>query len=211
MDAPGDDSIEGAEESRASTCRVNSRQLQHAIDCQGVGDKSVNPNGSKMFPSEMEKSMRLIGTPAGEEQFKGACYSFMKMSPSQQPVFRLNQQLSAQQLKSYASKPRAALVKSLATVKEREARQEREKLQREAEKAEQDRLRAEDPDKYCIYHKYCTVPFLKQALRNDGAINYSTLKRKVDLQEKLYNHRLYRRSIGDPCVPFDFADFDGVD
>jgi len=40
--------------------------LEHALWCQGKGDKDVSPQGLKMFPMEMERSMIIRGTAEGE-------------------------------------------------------------------------------------------------------------------------------------------------
>ena len=46
---------------------LTSAQLgHHAIWCQGMGEPSVHPNGSKMFLTEMERTMRLVGTAGGQ-------------------------------------------------------------------------------------------------------------------------------------------------
>ena len=46
--------------SRSMTATVC--MLEHALWCQGKGDKEISPNGSKIFPLEMERSMIIRGT-----------------------------------------------------------------------------------------------------------------------------------------------------
>ena len=89
--------------------------LEHAVWCQGIGDKSVNPNGSKMFPEQMATSMRLHGTAAGHALFPSEAH--MAVSATGQPTFKLCEQLTAQQLKTYAAKTRAALLSQLENLK----------------------------------------------------------------------------------------------
>lgn len=55
-----------AQKSSSTNARVTVAQLKHAVWAQGIGDKSVHPNGSKMFPEQMATSMRLRGTAAGQ-------------------------------------------------------------------------------------------------------------------------------------------------
>lgn len=100
--------------------RVVSRQLRHAIWCASLGHKSVHPHGSKMFPTEMERTMRLCGTREGEAAYPREVH--MLASASGQATFKLSELLSAQQLKSYAPKSRAQLLVQLRNLEEREAR-----------------------------------------------------------------------------------------
>ena len=82
--------------------------LEHAIWCQGKGDKKVTPLGSKMFPLEMERSMKIRGTVKGELAYQND--PWMKANTAGFPTFKLCELYDQQQLKTYASKPRAKLV-----------------------------------------------------------------------------------------------------
>jgi hypothetical protein len=88
------------------------------LECQAEGDKTVNPTGSKKFPTHAATSMRLAGTLEGQQMFPQDVY--MKASESGFPKFMRSEWLSREQLKAYMSKPRSALLASYKLLKEKE-------------------------------------------------------------------------------------------
>jgi hypothetical protein len=147
--------------------RVTSKQLQHAIWAQGLGDKTVHPFGSKMFPTQMELSMQLVGTVVGQSLYP--MEEHMLASEHGLPVFKFVEQLSAQQLKAYASQPRSKLLRQL------------ENLILKEEKDELDRLDAEaNPERTRLYNM--TAKEMKAELNQLGLISVGL---KTDLRARL--------------------------
>jgi len=68
-----------------------------------------------MFPTQAEAAMALCGTPEGLFKFP-QLGDIMSVSVNEQPKFLLKEQLSAQQLKAYMSKPGEALEKQIVAV-----------------------------------------------------------------------------------------------
>lgn len=105
--------------------RVNSDQLRHAMWGKSLGEKTINPTGSKMFPTQMETSMRLHGTQAGNDLYPKE--EHMRVSETGQATFMLCHLLSAQQLKGYAAREQSKLVSQLKNLVKKEEREAEEK------------------------------------------------------------------------------------
>ena len=80
--------------------------LEHALWCQGKGDKEISPNGSKMFPLEMERPMIIRGTAIGELAYPNDPWMTTAIATGFR-AFMLCEQYDHHQLKAHASKPRA--------------------------------------------------------------------------------------------------------
>jgi len=101
--------------------RVNSDQLRHPIWAKSLGEKAVNPSGSKMFPTQMEQSMRLHGTKKGEEMYPNELH--MRANETGMATFMLCRLLSAQQLKGYAARELSKLSVQLHSLKKQEEKE----------------------------------------------------------------------------------------
>jgi hypothetical protein len=58
-----------AQKINATSKYINSVQSRHVLECQKVGEKTVNPTGSKKLPTYAATSMRLAGTMVGQQIF----------------------------------------------------------------------------------------------------------------------------------------------
>jgi hypothetical protein len=98
---------------KAKACRsmtAKAPMLEHALWCQGKGDKEVCPQRPKMFPLEMEPSMIIRGTLEGEQAYPNDAW--MKANNSGYRTFKLSEQYDQHQLKAYVSKPRRLRAKT---------------------------------------------------------------------------------------------------
>ena len=95
--------------------------FEHAIWCQGKGDMEMSPNGSKMFPLEMERSMIIRGTAIGELAYPNDPW-MTTASATGFCVFMLCEQYDQHQLKAHASKPRAKTFGSTEPIASQERR-----------------------------------------------------------------------------------------
>ena len=167
-----------ARKTDSNATRVNSTQLAHAAWCQSIGDKTVHPNGSKMFPSEMERTMRLHGTAAGEQDYPTEVH--MRARASGQPTFKLAELLNAQQLKAYASKTRPKLLNQLKNLREKEAKEATLQAQQHAAAVAEIAEKAADPDGYRVNRMNALA--LKAELKASGqrhSGNVSELKPRL--------------------------------
>jgi hypothetical protein len=128
--------------------RVTSRQLRHVLWCQGLGDKTVNPEGSKIFPTDAEKSMKLKGTVEGQLAYPND--TSMVASLSGQAVFTFGERLSAQQLKGYISRPRAQLQTQLDNLLAKEAKDCAKAIEVAQIAAELRAFQEREPEKYLV-------------------------------------------------------------
>ena len=164
-----------AQKVSGASVRVTSQQLKHAVWAQGIGDKTVNANGSKMFPTEMERSMRLRGTEEGELAIPNDEY--MRANEFNQPTFKFSEQLSAQQLKGYVSQTRPKLFKQLSNLEAKEAK---------AAAVDQDELN--NPDRFRL-DKMNTGELRAELVQH----SLDSRGRKVDLHARLLVHLLAQR------------------
>jgi hypothetical protein len=102
-----------------------------------MGDPSVHPTGSKMFPTQMERNMRSVGTAQGQLDYPNE--EHMQANDTGQPRFKFAEHLSAQQLKAYASQTRSKLLKQQQNLIQKEAR-EAEKRQRDVDDPQRGRV-----------------------------------------------------------------------
>jgi hypothetical protein len=94
--------------------RMDSKMLWFILFCQGRGDPTVNPNGSKSLPSQCEKAMRLKGKKEGASIFCETDEDVLMMSPNAEDMseFTFAQQLDVNQWKAQLSRPRPELLAS---------------------------------------------------------------------------------------------------
>ena len=140
--------------------RASSSMIEFAYACQRVGDKAVNPNGSKLFPTTAEEAMRLCGTQEGHAKYH-KLFGDELMKVLGYCKFKFTERLSAQQLKAYMSKTGADLRKQLEACREREERNaEKKRVEEEAQIA-----LMEDIIKAWVTQSYDKMPALDDKLK----------------------------------------------
>lgn len=99
-----------AHRSSGTKATFTMRQLDYVLFVQGRGDSQAeSPELGKTLPRVAEAGMRLKGTAGGAALFPGEVY--MAPTPDGSRVYRCEEWLDSQQLKSLMSKPRKELVK----------------------------------------------------------------------------------------------------
>jgi hypothetical protein len=193
-----------AQKINATSKYINARQSHHILECQAEGDKTVNPTGTKKFPTHAATSVRLAGTLEGEQMFPQDEY--MKANPSGFPTFKRAEWLSRDQLKSYMSKPRSALMASYTTLKEKEENNKLKAISDLNVIAVNELMKIEEPEKYhvTIENKDWKVPQLRECLRQlDPKMRLSGIL-KSGLQDLLIDalrvERLRRENDADNIV-----------
>jgi hypothetical protein len=162
--------------------RSSVQMMMHVVWAQGMGDKSVNPNGNKILPTDAEISMMLAGTIAGQTLYPREPH--MRSNADGLPTFKCCELLSAQQLKGYVSRPRAQLLAQLNNLKTKEASEKAQALAVVAAADKLSKFQIDEPDRFYVTEVLKTVPKIKEELSKLDPTVSRTGKR-TDLIDRL--------------------------
>lgn len=155
---------------------LSAAQLEFVLFVQGRGDKASGETAvtnNKTMPRTAEEAMRLAGTDAGEKIFPGE--SYMTATVNSARIFRCEEWLDAQQLKSQMSKPRKELLRQYETRKVKEAEKNNRAVVKLATKIQVQQLILQHPYPYDAHASPPTLAQLRtwlvkyaEAMRRSG-------------------------------------------
>jgi hypothetical protein len=142
-----------AKKKNSKNTHINSDQMKFIVWAQGLGDPEVTEKGTKIMPQDAADAMRFKGTIAGE--LKYPLEDYMKASTHGSAFFKMSLLLTAAQLKSYTSKPRAALILQQDNLIIKERKNKEQLVLDDLAAAEKLRFERDEPDSYLVKSMNC--------------------------------------------------------
>jgi len=154
------------------------------IDLQGIGDKTVNPKGSNVLPSDAVKMFQMQGSL--ESQTAYPMYDFMKVSIDGNRVHQMKDWLDQSTLKSYFTKKRSELLSQKNGIVERIAKDLAATMAKQVAIDADDASRRDSPLQYkanSLKNKQACINVLKEWGREDPHLNKDLIKSLSSLKK----------------------------
>jgi len=100
---------------------IQTQQMDTILNLQGIGDKTVNPKGINVMPSDAVLMFQMQGSLEGQSSYP--MYDFMKVTSDGNRVHQMKDWLDQATLKGYFGKKRSDLISQRSSLLERNAKE----------------------------------------------------------------------------------------